>query len=376
MSKITLPGDAPDVKLQKIYAEVMAYENTDFTREHTRVEDKAEGLHETKSTDDIVTTRRGSGEELTMLFIAMARAAGLKAYFMQATSREDEIFNRYRLSMDQLDSPVAIVNVGGKDEFFDPSQRYCAYGHLRWDHTEISGIRQVDNGTDFAQTPIEKYDAAKTVRIANLTLSENGEADGIVQIGMTGDPALYWRQLALRHDETEVENDMEDSVRQVLPASLTVKIEKIWSLNDPSKQLIARFHVNGPLANVTSKRLFVPLEVFEVNERAMFSQPKRETPVYFHYGHQDVDEVHLTYPASDEIESAPKAEELKMGGFAILREGSENKANTIVLTRVFGIGSIIFKNTEYDELKDFYGKVNRKDQEQLVLKVASHAAGN
>ena len=129
MSKVTSPGDSPDLKLQKLYVEVMSYENTDLTRQRSNEEEKAAGLRETKTTDDIVTRKRGSSEELTMAFIAMARAAGMKAYYMQATTREDAIFNQNLLSMNQLDSPIAIVNVAGKDEFFDPGKRYCAYNH-------------------------------------------------------------------------------------------------------------------------------------------------------------------------------------------------------------------------------------------------------
>ena len=376
VNKVISPGDSPDVKLQKLYAMVMSYENTDFTRHRTSAEEKAAGLRETKSTEDIVGRQRGSSEELTMLFIAMARAAGMKAYFMQATSREDEIFNANLLSLSQLDSPIAIVNVAGKDQFFDAGERYCAFGHLRWEHTQIQGLRQTDGGTAIAQTPAENYNDSKTVRVAKLTMTDNGDVEGTVQIGYTGDPALQWRQRALRQDEAEVEKEMEDTMRNMLPGGLTVKLEKIWALTEPSKQVVATFHVQGPLANATSKRLFVPVEIFEVNERPMFTQPKRETPVYFHYGYQNIDQVSLTYPASLELESAPKQDEVKMQSFAMLREGSETKGNTLTLTRNFAMASIVFPPNEYEELRAFYGKVSHKDQEQVVLKATGHAAGN
>jgi hypothetical protein len=376
VSKVTSPGDSPDLKLQKLYVEVMSYENTDFTRQRSSEEEKAAGLRETKTTDDIVTRKRGSSEELTMVFIAMARAAGMKAYYMQATSREDAIFNQNLLSMNQLDSPIAIVNVAGKDQFFDPGERYCAYNHLRWDHSTVSGLRQTDGGTAIGQTPPENYNDSKTVRIAKLTLADNGDVDGVVQIGYTGDPALQWRQRALKQDQAEVEKEMEDATRRMLPGGLTVKLERVYALADSSKQLVANFRVQGPLGNVTSKRLFVPIEIFEANEKPLFTQPKRETPVYFHFGYQNVDQVSLTYPPSDEIESAPQQDEVKMQTAAILREGSETKGNTVTLTRNFGMASVIFPVADYGELRTFFGKVNHKDQEQLVLKVAGHADGN
>ena len=376
VAKLTSAGDTPDQKLQKFYAEVMSYENTDLTRERSTAEEKAQGLREVKTADDIVNRKRGSSEELTMVFIAMARSAGMKAYYMKATSRRDEIFNPSLLSMYQLDSPIAIVNVNGKDQFFDPGARYCLYGHLRWDHTTVSGLRQTDGGTAIAQTPAENYSDSKTVRIAKLNLDESGQVDGTLQVGYTGDPALAWRERALQQDQAEVEHEMEEGMRQMLPGGLTVKLDKASNLDDPTKQLVCSFHIQGPLANVTSKRLFVPIEIFQANERPMFTQAKRQTPVYFHYGYQDIDQVSITYPASVELESAPKSDQIKMETLAILMEGSSAKANTVTLTRNFGMASVVFPVSEYDQLRTFYGQVAHKDQEQLVLKVSGHASGN
>jgi hypothetical protein len=329
-----------------------------------------------KTVDDVAERKRGDSNELTMLFVSMARAAGLKAYLMAATSRQEEMFNQYLTQWNQMDTSVAIVNVGGKDEFFDPGTRYCSYGQLRWDHTGVGGVRQTDAGTAFATTPEGAYTNSKTVRVAQLTMDENGEVEGTVKVGYTGDPALAWRQRALTQDEDEVKKEIEEGMRDMLPGGLTVTLDKALDLDDPTKQLVTSFQVHGPLATTTSKRLFVPMEIFEAQERPLFAEAKRETPIYFHYGYQDVDQVSLTYPASMEVESAPKLEEVKMRDLALAREGSSVKGNTITMVRTFAMGPIIFKVEEYDELRSFYAKVNHKDQEQAILKAGTHAAGN
>ena len=41
---LTLPTDTQDQKLRKLYAAVMKLENTDYTRQHSATEDKAQGL--------------------------------------------------------------------------------------------------------------------------------------------------------------------------------------------------------------------------------------------------------------------------------------------------------------------------------------------
>jgi hypothetical protein len=169
---------------------------------------------------------------------------------------------------------------------------------------------------------------------------------------------------------------MEDSLRNTLPGGLTVKLLKQSYLDDPSKQLVTSFRVYGQLANASSKRMFVPLSIFEMSGKPKFTEAKREMPIYFHYGYQTLDEISITYPSSMEVESTPPMEEVKMEKLAILREGSGVKNNTITLARNFGLGAMIFKVDEYESLRTFYAKVAHKDQEQAVLKVAGHAAGN
>lgn len=376
VAQLTIPADSQEQKLRKLYNAVMSYENTDFTRQHSQGEDKAAGLHSLKTTDDVLARKRGSSDEMAMLFVAMARAAGMKAYLMGVTSRDKEIFNPNVLSLDQLDDDIAIVNVDGKDQFFDPGQRFCTYGQLHWKHTLAGGVRQTDGGTEFGQSPVGVYADSKTIRVANLTMDDQGQVTGVVRLGYTGVEALKWRQAALKTDQTEVEKEMEDDLRAKLPGGLTVKLDKTFYLDDPSKQLVANFHVEGPLANATSKRLLVPAEIFEANAKPMFTQAKRETPVYFHYGYQYVDQVSITYPPSATVESLPRQDELNMMKLAAMRWDSQNKGNTLTITRTFALAEIIFKPDEYEQLRSFYSKVGSKDQEQAILKVSAHAQGN
>jgi hypothetical protein len=375
VSQLTSPGDAQEVKLQKLYAGVMAFENTDFTREHTNHEDKQEGFRAIKTAQDIIDRKRGSSDELAMLFVGLARAAGMKAYVMTVTSRDNDIFNPGLLSMGQFDDDIAIVNVGGQEKFFDPGERYCAYGQLHWKHTMVDGLRQTDGGTALAETPQDPYVNSKTIRVADLTMSEDGQVTGTVKVGYTGVPALIWRQNALEADQAKVERDMEEELRSQLPGGLTVKLDSVSHLDDYTRQLVASFKVYGPLATPSSKRLFVPVEIFEANSRPIFSQPKRVMPIYFRYAHQDVDQITITLPASLAIESVPKQEQIPMQKLAVLIEGATVKGNTLTMVRNFQLGVVFFKPDEYNDLHDFYGKLNRKDQEQAILKVSSHEAG-
>ena len=150
---IVAPSDTSEQKLRKIYAAVMKLENTRYTREHTTTEEKANGLKEIRNADDIWTRKRGSDDQITGLFVAMARAAGFKAYIGAVTNRDHDVFVKNYLNLSQLDDTIAILNIDGKDQFFDPGTRYCPYGHLAWQHTLTGGIRQTEDGSGLFNTP-------------------------------------------------------------------------------------------------------------------------------------------------------------------------------------------------------------------------------
>lgn len=69
-------------KLQKIYDNVMKIENTRYTRQHSTDENKSEGVKRVKTAADVLALKRGDPEQIALLFVALARAAGFKAYAM------------------------------------------------------------------------------------------------------------------------------------------------------------------------------------------------------------------------------------------------------------------------------------------------------
>lgn len=132
------PGDMDEQKLRKIYAAVMKLENTSFTRERSEKENKAEHAN-VKSVQDIWTQQRGTGPEITLLFVALVRAAGLKAYSAEVVDRDKKLFDQNYLNWGQLDHKLAIVGINGKEAYFDPGERYCEFGKLQWEHTWAGG---------------------------------------------------------------------------------------------------------------------------------------------------------------------------------------------------------------------------------------------
>jgi hypothetical protein len=363
----------PTEKLNKIYATVMGLENTRYTREHDTRENKAEG-GKISNAADVLEHKRGTPLQLTLLFIGMARAAGLDAYAMLVPDRAENFFTPMWLSFQQLDDTVAVVNVGGKDMFFDPGERYCEFGHLAWQHTFVGGLRQTGSGTDFGKTDGDGYTANKRTRVANLTMDSEGRISGRIDLTFLGAPALRWRHRALSGDEESLNHALRTYLEEMLPKSLELKVGEIISLNDYSKPLMVTYQVKGTLGSTTGKRLVMPVDLFTAGAAATFPHPKRELAVYFDYPEIVQDALRVNFPSGFEVEATPAE-----GKFAMQKMGAYDMTTTSTPTsfttrRLYEFGEILVAPTEYEALRGFYSQFEAKDQDSVVLKMAPGAA--
>jgi Domain of Unknown Function with PDB structure (DUF3857)/Transglutaminase-like superfamily len=363
-----------DEKLHKIYAAVMALENSDYTRDRSQKEDKAAGVGKVSNAGDVYKRGRGDSAEIVYVFIGMARAAGMKAYAMLVPNRSSHIFTPTWMSTRQFSNTVAIVNVDGKDQFFGPGERYAPYGQLQWEYTYSKGMRQTDNGTDFATTPVMSYKDTRTERVANLTMAEDGKVTGTIDMTFHGAAALRWRQQALRGDEESLRHGLRTSLEEILPKTLEVKVKTIDNLTDYEKPLTVKFEATGTVGTPTGKRLVVPVDLFTASEHAQFAQEKRDIAVYFHYPETVSDALRINLPATMSVEAVPPVSKLGMPNLAAYALEATPAASNVTVRRSFLFGGILVTAKDYPELRTYYSQFQAKDQESIVLKVAPAVA--
>ena len=363
----TAAGDTQEQKLRKLYALVMTLENTDYTRERTTSEEKAAGLKEAVSAADVLNRKRGTGDQMAGLFVALARAAGMKAYVMSVANRSERIFLATYLNARQLDDDIAIVNVDGKERFFDPGQRFCAFGQLAWKHNLTHGLRQVDGGTSLAEVNWGSYKDETTKRVADLTLDDSGLATGTVTLTETGNAALGWRQQGLRGDDTALNTDLRSHMEHMLPGGMEVRVTAVEGLTDADKPLVIHYAVKGAIGSSTGKRLLIPADLFEGNTRPRFLAAKRDLPVDLHYAAMRQDAIRVKLPSSMVIESTPQNAKQTLNTEAMFELFSRSTPNSITFFRNLSSGRAMYLASEYSDLRSFFTKLEANDQEALVL---------
>lgn len=376
VNTLVAPGDSDTVKLQKIYAAVMAMDHTDYSREHGKAEDKAQGLQAVKTAQDIWQRKRGSSDQLTALFIGLARAAGLKAYDMQVTNRDKNLFSPVWLTLSQLNDDVAIVVLDGKEQYFDPGQPECPFGQMAWKHTSTGGLREIaKDGTALANTPEPPYLDSQTQRIADLTMDADGTVHGTLKITWKGTPALLWRQQSLVKDEVEWKHLVRDWVEAKIPAGLNPEITTVDNLNEYEKPLVVNLNVHGPLATLTAKRLILPGQIFEVNSKSPFPQQTRDIAIYFEHGGRTVDAARIKFPPEFHIESVPKESSLTLSNMAGYHSKPEVQGSAILMRRTHDLAVPFFLPKDYSDVRTFYNGMAAADQQSIVLMSDAAASG-
>jgi hypothetical protein len=289
---------------------------------------------------------------------------------MIVTDRDQNLMMPSYLEWNQLDDEIAIVNVDGKEMYFDPGQRYAEFGKLHWKHTMTQGVRETDHGTELAFTPGMGYNDTQIGRFADLKLSPEGELSGSVRITYTGAEALRWRQRALEVDAAELNKEYDHMIEHDFPAGVDVTIDHFIGLQDPDHALMAQMKASGHMGAATSKRLLLPSAFFTSAQSGLFVHARRDNPVDLRFPVIERDSVVISLPPGLKAESMPKDAEIPLPKNADFAIQYKPKEGTYGYVRRFIMANTLYTAAEYPDLRDFYQKIKSKDEEQAVFTLA------
>ena len=374
VGKIVAPSDTPEQKVHKIYAFVGSLENQDYIPERSKQEEKVLDLKVIKGADTVLGNHSGTHDELNRLFVSMVRAAGIPASMIWVPNRNRDVFLKQFLSTQQLDAEIAIVQINGKDVFLDPGTKYCPYGIIDWRYTGVEGLRQSAKGADIGQTPPPNYTQTVTTRMARISLDDHGMVTGTVSLMFKGSAAMQRRQEGGKTDAEGRKKLLEDELRESLPGNSEISLMNSPDWDGVETPLIAQFHVSSPFAVAAGKRLMLPQQFFEINEKPRFPSADRKNAIYFHLPWQEADEVHITLPSGMQVESLAPDDTIKLQ-YAIYKVQHKQEApDKIFSRRDIIMGEGVFAPTEYKDLKGFFDKVKADDDQPALVRLSQNVA--
>jgi hypothetical protein len=371
------PGDTDEQKARKIYDVVTKLENTMFTREKSKQEQKKEKLKEIRKAEDVWKDQSGTPNQVALLYVALARAAGLKAWPMWLAPRDERIFSPLHFSIDQLSDFIVVLEIDGKTIYLDPGQKVCGFGQLAWQHTLTGGMQMNEGGAKLAVTPADTYKNNLTVRAAELTVDPQGGVTGTVHIEIGGAEAVELRQVAIEDGPDELKKKTIEAVLDDVPDGMQIDLDHFDHVDDYESRLVAEFKVSGSLGAPAGKYFILPGLFFETRAKHPFvAQAKRTTPIDVHFPRLDKDMVTYHLPDGYTVEGTPKTDDVNWPGSAMLKIDSGMQNNVLNVTRLFARNYTLLNADTYPALHDFYLKLAQADQQQIVLTRTAAPKGN
>ncbi len=366
-ARLIAASDSNETKLRKIYARAQQIRAVSYEGEKSEKERKQENLKENKNAEDVLTRGYAFANEINLLFVALARAAGFEVYPVLVTSRNRSFFMKDFPSESQLNAMVVEVLDHSNTIYLDPATRFCPYGLLPWDEANTGGVRVDRMWSKVASTPSFKSTDAVTRRKAELRLNSEGGLQGRVEVAYFGQEALSRRLESVRQDEAAKRKELEGAMKEGLAQGATVKLLSAEGWDSTEGPLKAEFEIEVPdFATPAGKRLVLPLGIFHVNQRNPFPSPRRVHPIYFSYPQETYEEVKLELPAGMQAESLPAANKVDQGG-AYYRFSAEQEGNTLRMTREWRMLTFFVQQQQYLGLRGFYGRVLAGDSQQATL---------
>lgn len=376
VAKTVAPSDTPEQKVRKIYAYITQLENQDYIPERTKNEAKILQIKINKGSEDVLTNRSGTHDELNRLFVSMVRAAGIPASLIWVPDRSREIFLKQYLSLRQFDAEIAIVQLDGKDVYLDPGSKFCPYGILDWKYSAVGGLKLNNKGADFGETPFPTYKQSVLTRMADLSLDRNGIAQGKVVLVFKGISAMLKRQEGGKTDADGRKKILEDQLRAELPGNSDISLTNNPDWEAAEAPLTAEFKVSFPFAVLSGKRLLLQQHLFQVSSKNRFPSAQRVNPVYFYYPWQEADEVHITVPAGFDVESLAPDDEVKLQYAVYATHQKQESPGRLFSRRDFVMAESVVLQNQYNELKSFFDKVKSGDDQPALLKVGPNVASS
>jgi hypothetical protein len=365
VAQVIQTTDAPEVKLRKLYERTEQIRNLSFETESEQEASRRKN-DAIRSVDDVWSRGYGNATQITWLFLALVRAAGVEAYPVLVPTRDRYFFNSGFMNAGQLNSNLVLVKLDGKELYLDPGIPFTPFGLLPWNETGVEGLRLDKEGGTWLRTPMPDASASRIERKARLKF-DHGTLSGRVTVTYTGIEASWRRSQERAQDETARRKFLEDDLEGAVPTGVTVKLANTpdWSTWDAP--LVAEYELEVPgWATQAGRRVLLPLGLFGAHEQHTFEHATRVHPLYFDYHYLHADDLTIELPPEWSVDSVPQARTLDLKALRY-KTAAEAGSQSLHITRELTLNAALVDVKYYDSIRRFYDTVRTGDEEQVVL---------
>lgn len=368
VSGIVSPNDTPEQKAEKLYLRVQKLRNTSFEVQKSEQEKQRDKEKVGANVEDVWKRGYGTGMQLTWLYLALARAAGLEAYPAMVSDRGDYFFNPALLDSGKLNTNVVLLRLNNQDIYCDPGAAFSPFPQLPWQETGVKGLRLDKDGGRWIETTLPESSASRIERKANLKLlPETGGLEGKLIVTYTGLEATTRRVDQRNQDAAARTKFLEDEVRESVPVAIEVELVNKPDWSGSALPLVAEFDLKVPgWAMGAGRRAMLTAGLFSATEKHVFDHAERTYSIYYQYPSTKLDDISIELPEGWKAASLPPEAKMDLKLVSYLSKAESDKG-TLHLSRKLSNGILLLQAKYYSTLQSFYRNVRTNDEQQIVL---------
>jgi transglutaminase-like putative cysteine protease len=324
---------------------------------------------DTKNAADALKAGVGSGDDVLMLFIALAEAAQLDARIAAVASRS-QIFPR-SLRPHPAFTPDRIVAVrnGTSWLFADPANQYSANGELPWRFELQRALIADPKEETVGDTPISPASYSMRKRFGTFTLLEDGTLEGEVRFEYNG----HWGEVLREREDQEAaaarEKDFRELMTKRLPGAQLSEV-RIEHIPDPTKPYTNAFKIRLPgYAQRAGNRLIVKPSIFQQGVTQIFARTERKKGLHFPFAWSEADEITIDLPDGYAPEQSLDRKGFDVGAAKYMPRLSLT-GSRLTFMRDFSLetGGLLYETSYYSSFRAFFEAVHNADSAPLVLR--------
>ena len=359
-------GDAKtdDEKLRRIYARVQKIANlSDSHKSKEQLKREGKG-RKNESAEDVLRNGYGSAIDIELLFVALARAAGIDADPVFLANHRAP-FSKELPFFSQLSSIAVAATVNGKELYFDPGFTTLPFAMLHYDNGGVDGLRLRKKGAPvWVRTPIAPPSDAVMRRRASLHV-DGENAAGTLHVEFAGYEAFRRRLDQQEGDDASRTKALEEEVKSWMSPGGTAKLTAMssWASAEP---LTADFDVTIPnVVSAGGSHSLIPLAMFARGTNPFTSETRRYD-VHFSYAHTIEDTLTLALPDGVTVSKLPDPADIAEGPLAF-HAASHAEGKAITLDRSITIGTPRVAVAAYPRLRSFLANVAAADASPAIM---------
>ncbi|RUT80120.1 DUF3857 domain-containing protein [Ancylomarina longa] len=310
--------------------------------------------------------KKGNVGDINLMLVVLLNKLGIHADPVILSTRNNGLLSLVSPSLGKFNYVIACCKIDNKQILLDATDSNCPCNLLPLRCINDKGRLISSAGSYFVN--IGARNRYKSVTIAKLNLSEDGNVDGDLMFSYKGHAALNFR------------NEMKDKSTEEIQESLAkeysnINIEELELKNMDQVEKPIQTKLQIELAEEPESgvdRIYFNPFIVGKTESNPFTLEERKYPVDYGYPIDKTFMLELTVPEGYALETTPTPVRISLPGksgqylYSVAQNG-----NKIIVTSRFKINKRQFLFNEYANLKEFYNLVVAKNAEMLVIKKTS-----